>query len=452
MADTQSPDFTFTVIKLAITTVIFTVLLVLLFSFGSLTEIARNFPRYRCNPLIMPFASNFGYDATENFNYCLNNIFLTKASEIFAPIYSLLGNFTQVITLITNVTLGIRKLFSNFLFGVNNFVRSVRDKIQSVLFSIRMSFVKLNNLMGRVYGTMYAVIFMGTSAMTAGFNIADNDLVKFLFEFCFDPETLIGMFDGGKKPLKDVVIGDRLQDVNGPVYVTSLFRFNGKQTPMVQLHGVTVSKEHYVDYMGDMIPAGAHPEALTLSSISELVCLNVTGHKIRINDDIYADYDEHSDRETIRAAQRIALKACNGADGVPVDSYSLGIDPSCSVQLADGSYKLASAVTLDDMLQHAGSVLGIVYEETDDIVPICATYVTGASLVWYGKQWRRAATLLPTEAKKCITIQFITEVAGVLHLRDKNFRNLFVRDYREVPLPEMEDPYTQEFKTCGVKN
>jgi len=394
----------------------------------------------------MPFAGNFGYDATENFNYCLNNIFLGKASEVFAPIYNLLSTFTQVITLITNVTLGIRKLFSNFLFGVNNFVRSVRDKIQAVLFSIRMSFVKLNNLMGRVYGTMYAVIFMGTSAMTAGFNIADNSLVKFLFEFCFDPETPIALHNGDKKAMKDLVIGDRLQDVNGPVYVTSLFRFNGAQTPMVKLHDVTVSKEHYVRYNDEMIAAGDHPDAVVTQSIPELVCLNVTGHKLRIGDDIYADYDEHSDKDTVRAAQSIALKACNGTDTArSVDSYSLGIDPTCSVQLADGSYKVASAVTLEDTLHHAGRVLGIVYEETEDIVRMHNTYVTGASLVWYGKQWQRASTLLPTEYTRCVTIQFITEVAGVLHLRDKNYRTLFVRDYREVPLPEMEEPYTIEF-------
>jgi len=232
MADTAQSTweagFTTTVIKFVIMTIVFGGILVGMFAMGSLTEIAKNFPRYRCNPMAMPFASNFGYDTMENFNFCLNTIFQGKAAEIFGPIYGLLGGFTAVITQIVNVTAGIRKLFSNFLGGVTNFVRSVRDKIQAVLFSIKMTFAKLMNLMGRVYGTMYAVIFMGTTAMTAGFNLADNDLVKFLFEFCFAPDTPVVLYDGSVKQIKDLVIGDRLQNVNDEeVYVTSTFVFDG---------------------------------------------------------------------------------------------------------------------------------------------------------------------------------------------------------------------------------
>ena len=240
-------NWTSTMIKTCIMTAIFTICLVLLFTLGSFQEITHNFAKYRCNPLIMPFASNFGYDTKENFNFCLTSIFNGKAAEIFQPVYNLLGSFTSVINLVVNVALGIRKLFSNFLLGVNSFVRNARDRIQGLFFSIRMSFLKLNNLMARVYGTMYAVIWMGTSAMTAGFNLGDNDLVKFLFEFCFDPTTPIQLEDGRFVPISELKIGDRLIPHVGnlnPV-VTSIFRFDGTNTPMVKIRDVTMSPEHY---------------------------------------------------------------------------------------------------------------------------------------------------------------------------------------------------------------
>ena len=78
--------YTTTIVKFSIFTLVFVVLLALMFYAGNLKEIAENFPRYRCNPIIMPFAANFGYDAKENFEYCLTSIFNVKAAEIFTPI------------------------------------------------------------------------------------------------------------------------------------------------------------------------------------------------------------------------------------------------------------------------------------------------------------------------------------------------------------------------------
>lgn len=450
MADAETHDLTWPILKLAFTTVIFTGLLITLFTVGNLREIAANFPRYRCNPALMPFASNFGYDTAENFNFCLNSVFQVKAAEIFTPIYNLLGGFTQVVTLITNVTLGIRKLFSNFLLGINQFVRQVRDKIQSVLFSIRMSFIKLHNLMGRVYGTMFAVIFMGTSAMTAGFNVADNDLVKFIFEFCFDPNTLITLHSGEQIPLREVKVGDRLLDVNETkVYVTSTFRFSGEKTHMVNLHGVKVSDQHYVSYGGTMIPAGEHPNSEPCESLPELVCLNVTGHTFKLGQDVYADYDEHSDQATIELVKRIAEQALNSGmvTKSKVSSYTLGIDAECSIRMIDGSLKAVKDVQLGDEFAYSGKVLGIVQEECDHIVPLGSTFVSDSTLVWNHTQakWVRASVLLNPTPIRLVLRQFITEKASSFMIRDNAGNDYFIRDYREVPLPEMEEPYVKQF-------
>jgi hypothetical protein len=454
MADTSISEweagYTTTVIKFAIMTIVFIVLLVLMFSMGSLTEIAKNFPRYRCNPMIMPFASNFGYDTMENFNYCLNTIFQGKAAEIFGPIYNLLGGFTQVVVLITNVTLGIRKLFSNFLLGVNNFVRSVRDKIQAVLFSIRMSFAKLMNLMGRVYGTMFAVIFMGTSAMTAGFNIADNDLVKFLFEFCFDPDTIVILHDGSFKYMKELVIGDRLQDVDEkPVYVTSTFLFDGAKTPMVSLGDIIVSSEHFIENNGSMMTAETHPMSEWNASIPLLSCINVTGHKFKVGPYIFADYDEHDGGTTVRVVKEIAAKALNGGrrHKEHSDAYELGYNPNDYVLMEDGSKKMLKKVVIGDRLKNSGKVLGIVYEETESICSVESTYVTPATLLWSTKsnQWVRAECMYPTIRNKAVMINFITEGNSALEIFSKSV-HIVGRDYREVPLPEMEDPYREALK------
>ena len=449
-------NYTWIIIKFAIATVVLGASLIMVFTLGNLQEIAKNFPRYRCYPVFMPFASQFGYDTKENFNFCLNGIFNTKAAEIFQPIFKLLTGFTEIIKLIVDVGLGIRKLFSNFLLGVNKFIRNVRDRIQFLLFNIRMSFVKMNNLMGKVYGTMYAVIWMGSSALTAGLNIADNDLVKFLFEFCFDPETPVQLRDGSFIPIKEVKIGTKLASVIGnpePV-VTSVFRFNGENTPMVQIADVIVSASHFIknNINGKMIPADEHPYAFCTRSLPELVCLNVTGNLFSAGRSqmLVADYDEHQSVSVIEEAQRIAIRALNGRDCNSCNSvaeYDIGIDGLFTVKMESGSWKPISKINLGDTVWNAGKVLGVV-QETCSAVMHNNRFLSVAQLVYNTEKniWERATQRLPdSDVTKVILYSLITEKCSTIEIRDDTNETYFIRDYREVPLPEMETPYAELF-------
>jgi hypothetical protein len=445
--------WTFTLIKFCILSVVFLICLILMFTLGSLKEITENFPKYRCNPMIMPFAGNFGVDAKENFNFCLTTIFNVKAAEIFAPIYNLLGGFSDIVKTIIDVSLGIRKLFSNFLLGVNNFIRSTRDRIQSVLFSIRMSFLKINNLMGRVYGTMYAVIWMGTSAMTAGFNLGENDLVRFLFEFCFDPTTQVELKDGTFKAIQDLHIGDELAHIGGknPV-VTSIFRFSGEKTQMVQIHDVIMSSEHYVRDKGEWIPAKSHISSIPVQSIPELVCINVSGHKFKVGTNIVvADYDEHDSLDVMSSTQKMAMLALNGTNTEKdaIDDYSLGIDKSFFVRMVNNSWKHISDIRIGESIWNAGEVLGIVQEVTKSVVAKNGNLFTEAQIVYdtASKQWMRAGILWPESRINQPTILYslITSNCGSIHIAGIDDTEYFIRDYREVPLAEMEDAYEDAF-------
>jgi hypothetical protein len=447
-------NWTTSLIKFIVLTLVCLCVLVVMLQFGNLQEIAKNFSRYRCNPLIMPFASNFGYDATENFNFCLSNLFQLKAVEVFTPLYELLNVFTSIVSQIVNVVLGIRKLFSNFLYGVNRFVRSVRDRIQQLMMSVRMSFLRLNNLMGRVYGTMYAVMWMGLSALTAGFNVADNNLVKFLFEFCFDPNTPIRLANNSVVPLSAVRVGDVLAPVAGndrPV-VTSVFMFDGTQTPMVNVHGVFMSSEHYVQYGGLWMAAKDHPDAVATTSLPYLACLNVSGHMFSIGDAgiIVADYDEHSSLQVVKDTQRLALRAVNGGiyNAATSDDYSLGFDGMMLIKMKDTSWKHARDVRIGDVLFSAGVILGIVQEDCKSVVVVDGLKIAAAQLVFDpdAKMWTRCLMRYKALATSAVLYSFVTDNCSTI-IAHTSKHELFLRDYREVALPEMEDAYKKEFVT-----
>jgi hypothetical protein len=438
--------FTTSILIFIVVTAIFLLLTAGIFSLASMIEAAKNFEKYRCNPIMMPFAGQFGYDAKENFNFCVSNVLGEKVAASFAPLFGQMSQMLSVFTVIMNATLGMRKLFSNFFLSVNSFVGNVRNRIQNLLFQIRMSFIKMNSLMGRVFGTMFAVVFMGTSALTAANNAGNTDLVKFLAEFCFDPRTPIRMEDGSMRYIKDVRIGDRLAPLDGVVpIVSSTFRFDGRKTPMVCVDDVVLSEEHFVQYDGTWMPAKDHPRALHAESLPTLSCLNVTGNVFRIGNGglIVRDYDEHDSPGIVEAVQRIAERALNGPGGQTksVEDYSLGFDPLMEVQMTGGYWKPATDVRLGDRLSDGGIIVGIARERCGD----CRAMPTGgivsaAQLVYSGLRWMRAAQLYETEAGSRVLVQLITSNCGVITVKYGDcVYNL--RDYREVALPEMETPY-----------
>ena len=455
--------YTKTIIIFVLVTLVQIGLLVLAFQLQFLTSVKNNAADYRCNPLFMPFMGNFGFDPIENFNFCVQSVFNAKAAEVFAPIYSILAVFQGVLVTVVDAALSIRDMFKNFLKGVEQFIASVRNKIQFLMNNVRMSFIRILNLMGKVYGSMFAVLFMGQSAMTAAFNLADNDLVKFLFEFCFAPETLVKMSDGSYKEIKDIKIGDVLASVpnNESPVVTSVFRFAGSRTPMVAIGDVVVSAAHYVAAAGgdgeEMIPAASHPLARPVASIDELICLNVSGHRFSVGGGdggdglVVADYDEHETPAVVIETQRIADAALNGGFGFNIDTavldYSLGVDGESLVLMEDGSWKPIALVKVGDRVKYSGAVLGVVCEQ-------CNSTVIGVNGIVYSEaqftydysanKWVRAANRWAAQGGARNLYSIITEKTSAVVIRKEDITE-FIRDYREVPLPEMESAYEKEF-------
>ena len=54
--------------------IVFIGLYVLSFLVIGTKYIQDNWSLYRCNPTVMPFASMFGHDTSENFTYCIQNM------------------------------------------------------------------------------------------------------------------------------------------------------------------------------------------------------------------------------------------------------------------------------------------------------------------------------------------------------------------------------------------
>jgi hypothetical protein len=193
-----------------------------------------------------------------------------------------------------------------------------------------------------------------------------------------------------------------------------------------------------------MIHAAVHPLAKPVPPTSSLICLNVTGHRFTVgrNPLVVADYDEHEGDAVVRATQAIAMKALNGKPNTSqyVPDYSLGVDGSYEVKRADGSWIPVTDIQLGETLWNAGRVLGIV-QERGDVYVSDGVRMAASQIRWNDGKWERAAEKA-TKTSPSVLYSLITETCGTILVR-LDGKEEFIREYREVPLPEMEDAYDE---------
>jgi hypothetical protein len=223
---------------------------------------------------------------------------------------------------------------------------------------------------------------------------------------------------------------------------------------MVSLHDVILSSQHYVvDATNTWMPAGSHPSASVTPSLPELVCINVSGNVFKAGKQlIVADYDEHEKLEVLWASQRLAMMTLNGTNHETdtTNNYSLGMDGSFFVRMIDNSWKQIRDVQVGDTLWNSGKVLGTVREQCPSVVVKHGNIFAEAQIVYdrTSKQWMRAGKLWPElqKAHESELYSLITSNCGTIQISGKDKTEYFVRDYREVPLAEMEDAYEDAFK------
>jgi hypothetical protein len=142
----------------------------------------------------------------------------------------------------------------------------------------------------------------------------------------------------------------------------------------------------------------------------------------------------------------VASRALHGGASEEADAevdYSLGFDPDAHILLANDSWKPVNRLVIGDVLMGKNTVLGIVEEECSQVCLVNNTLrVSAAQLVFQDKYWRRAHHVFPREEPDIPLVmrQVVTAYAGPLCLR-KNGITVWLRDYREAPVPDMEDVY-----------
>lgn len=447
MADKTLWSFTNALFFLILFTIISFVLFYGVSVIFDIKKIQNNWAEQRCSPLIMPFASVFGYNTKENFEFCMGKTFNTFSQPFLSSTSTMFASFTSLLTMIFGSISSLRNTLASLGGGINIIVQEFVERISSFFFRLRVSAITIKQLIGRMYAILFSVMYMGLSGISGISSFTNTFLFSFLNVFCFPGSTKLNVEGKGSVEIKEIQIGDILLPTKSKV--TATFRFFSKGQPMVKLGSTIVSTNHYVYYLNKPIMAGDHPEAEKIgdwNSEDPLYCLNTSDNKIPVDDLVFLDYDEtpDGDKDTMNYIEG-RVNSCIVEKHHPFTEYCSAIDENTTIKTVNND-KLAKDVKIGDKLVTGSEVVGLVRRVVEEIVKLPNGVITTPSTMYWNNEeskWERFGDKYEFVKERRELVSFIVVPNSQIELKD----GLRIRDYMELCSPDSEIHYSKHLES-----
>lgn len=291
--------------------IVFIFILLYMFNILSvgLAQIKKDWPLYRCNPVVMPFAGMMGHDATQNFTYCIQNMQTNFMGYLLQPLhynFDLVGNVTGGISTAIN---DVRQFFYKLRNFIGNIVSSVFGVFLNVIVEFQRITINIRDLFGKLSGMLVVMIYtIGGSMMTAQswLDGIPGTMLKGAYDFsCFAPDTPIRLLSGEVLPIRDIPLGAILSNkarVRAVMRISNLEEGIPRE-PYYELEGgeggepVNVTGHHlvYDPAQRDYVHVKDMPGARLSSRApdAEVACLVTSNHTIPIGTRLFHDWEDN---------------------------------------------------------------------------------------------------------------------------------------------------------------
>ena len=249
------------------------------------SEIKKNWPKYRCNPMYMPLSDNIEQD----FVYCVQNTQTSFMGYILQPINYILSNLSFVGKEISDSLNFVREIISN----IRSFFTDIVEKIFGVF------------LIGKLIGVMVTVMYVmdgSIKTMQSTWNGPPGQMVRALSGNCFYPDTNVKLKNGNIVKIKDLNLGDILENdsrvnilmkldntENEKLYKIAGKGVNGEDIYVTGTHMVLCEKSKKFIEVKKLMNA---TEQNVIES-NWFSCLITSDHKIKIGSEIFWDWEDH---------------------------------------------------------------------------------------------------------------------------------------------------------------
>lgn len=335
-------------------------------------HIKENWVKYRCKPYVIPFASLFGKDTEQNFQYCLMNSQTSMMGYILEPFQYMFSLITSITGDLVSSVDGLRSMSSSIRGGFTGIVGGIFNKIANTTSEIIVMFTRIRDILARLIGTMVILVNTTNAGISTGQSIMNGPIGQVIDYFCFHPNTPIILKDGSSKNIIDIKLGDILEDNS---IITSTMIFTSNSAIMYDVSGIIVSGNHLFNDPTDNIWKEVQDSKIakpTTYSEEFLYCINTNTHTIKINGITFRDFEETSDPEIIKIIQELIYNEKKTSYWRNYSSYAItgqfetGLHPDTNIIMNDNSIKKISDINIGDILIDDNIVLGIIKHNCDD--------------------------------------------------------------------------------------
>jgi hypothetical protein len=269
-----------------------------MFLFVSINEIKANWANYRCNPMYMPLSDNIEKD----FVFCIQNMQTNYMGYLLQPLTYITSTLSTLADQFVGNIDAIRTVLSN----VRTFATTILTGIFSVLMSIVVSYQKLiisiKDLAGKLIGSMVSLMYIMYGSMLTMKSTWNGPPGKMVRALCFHPETKIKLKNGDVRLMKDLDLGDVLEN---DVKILSIMKMNNLENQNklykfekmgVDGDDIYVTGKHMVfsEEKQKFIYVDEDPRAIEQNEVSSgwFSCLITSNHHIPIGKLVFWDWED----------------------------------------------------------------------------------------------------------------------------------------------------------------
>jgi len=154
--------------KAVIIIVIFIVINIMIILSMGIKNIQKEWPKYRCNPLVMPFATLFNKDPVTNFESCIKNIQTINMGEILDPVYNIFSSISDIGDDIVNNIVNFSGVLNIFKLNLGGIINYMLELIINILIEIQVLIMKFKDIIDKLIGIFITLIYViaGTQTTT----------------------------------------------------------------------------------------------------------------------------------------------------------------------------------------------------------------------------------------------------------------------------------------------
>lgn len=278
-------------------------------------NVKKNWPKYRCNPMVMPFASYVGPEGTtssENFSYCIQNMQTNYMQYLLQPLNYNLNVIGSVSSTLVDSINGIRKFFDYLRNEIMNIVQNIFGVFLNIIIEFQRNVINIKDLFSKLVAILATFIYLlngSVMAMNSAWAGPPGKLVRSISKMkmprCFEPNTIVKTRDGKYCKMENLELGTVLKDGSEVVSVMKITNLDKDKKPVQPLYkfengengeDVYVSGTHliYDPTIESFVPVSKSKQAvLTDKYVEYFSCLITSTNIIPIGAHVFHDWEDN---------------------------------------------------------------------------------------------------------------------------------------------------------------